>query len=109
MRYYVLVEPLPPQSDAYILAEVVRDAGDDKEFTPAASLAGARAVICSRSEIQRTAQGRRALELWERRDDSVYDLDSVALARAARAAGTVLLRAAADDEQRASSRRASTE
>lgn len=100
MRCYVLVQPLPPQTGSYILAEVVRDAGDEKEFTPAASLAGARTAICSRTELTRTDDGRRALELWERRDDSAFDVDSAAMAHASRAAGTVLLRAAADEERR---------
>jgi hypothetical protein len=92
MRFFVVIEPLTPGSDPYILAEVARDEGDDRALTPASALAGARATIQSRAELERSSAGLNALDLWRRRDDHAYDADSVAMGRTSRRAGALLLR-----------------
>lgn len=98
MRYYVVMDAMASDECSYVLAEVVRDPGDDKELTLAAVLAGARARIASRSELVRTAEGRRALQKWEWGDDSVFEAESAALAGTRRTAGPFVMRAVAPGE-----------
>jgi hypothetical protein len=99
MRYYVVIDAHEPDEGAYVIAEVVRDPGDDKELTLAATLAGARARVASRTELKRTIEGRRALDLWDRRDDSIFEAESRRLSGTSRASGTVLIRAVGAGER----------
>ena len=92
MRYFVVVDGIEEADGCYVLAEVVRDLGEDKELTLAGALAGAEARIVSRTELERSIGGRRALLRWRRGDDTDFDGESAKLATSARTSGSTLLR-----------------
>jgi len=104
MRYYVLFESDLPDVGPYILAEVVRDHTDtDRELSLAATLAGSRAVVATRLELLRSPEGRIALELWEARDDTAFELENELLTHAYRGEGARLR--VVDESEREPSKR----
>jgi hypothetical protein len=79
MRYFVYHRPDTTDVRPYILAEVVResfDAGQYREWSAAASLAGERCEVLTREELLQRPDGARALLSWERRDDRQFDVDT---------------------------------
>jgi hypothetical protein len=86
MRFYIYCQSDEPTVEPYILAEVVRDETNDRSLSLAASLSGPRSLILTRSELSTSPERRRALERWDLRDDSVFEDESVLLARNGRVA-----------------------
>jgi len=81
-RYYVLI-PGSAASVPYVVAEVVSDPGDDgsqRESSLAGDIAGPAAMICTRDELETTKLGRRALRAWREGNDSIYALETLAMA-----------------------------
>ena len=78
----------------FIVAELVRDDGDDREASLARSVAGALSSILTRDELLASADGSHALQLWEASDDTDYDASTARLNAATKpeAAGTRHLR-----------------
>ena len=98
MRLYVLCDAAETADDSYIVAEVAGVAGEAKDDSFAASLAGARSSVLSRAELQLTAAGTLALARWDHRDDSVFDRETVVLARTTRRSGRTRLRVIGTDD-----------
>jgi hypothetical protein len=92
MRLYVLCIASGIGDDSYIVAEMTSVRGEAKEDSFAATLAGARSEVLSRTELLLTADGTLALARWDHRDDSVFDRETVALARTTRRSGRTQLR-----------------
>ena len=74
------------------MAEVTRMAGEAKTDSFAGTIAGARSSVLSRDELLLTTDGALALARWDRRDDSVFDRETVVLARTSRRSGRTRLR-----------------
>jgi hypothetical protein len=100
MRLYVLCPAAEIADDSYIVAEVTRVAGEAKDDSFASTLAGARSSVLSRAELLSTTDGALALARWDHRDDSVFDRETVALARTTRRSGRTRLRVIGTDEHR---------
>jgi hypothetical protein len=84
MRFFIYCESDEPTVEPFILAEVVRDEASDRAMSLAAALAGPRSKILTRTELVCALDGRRALERWEARDDSMFETETALLHRTGR-------------------------
>jgi hypothetical protein len=83
MRFYVIAANLLPDIGAHVIAEVVRDGADvdpDRMNSLAGSIAGERASIATRDELESDPIWAQALRAWDRTDDSDFDRETVRLA-----------------------------
>jgi hypothetical protein len=104
MRYYVLCFSDYDDVSPHVIAEVVRDgANEDRETTLASALAGERAVVVTRAELEVDPVGRAALEDWEAGDDSAYYRETEAIL--ADAVASRRLRVVKEDDEEESRRR----
>jgi hypothetical protein len=79
VRYYILCVSDYADVPSYILAEVMRDAlddGFDREMTLASGLAGERAMILTRAELNASHEGTEALEAWSVKNDSSFNREN---------------------------------
>ena len=99
MRLYVLCHGNVPTDESYIVAEVTRIPGQTKNDSLAGSVAGAHSSVLSREELLLTTDGTLALSRWDHRDDSVFDRETVVLARTTRRSGRTRLRVIGPNDQ----------
>jgi hypothetical protein len=100
MRLYVLCLGNVPADDSYIVAEVTRVPGQTKSDSLAGAVAGAHSSVLSRDELMQTTDGALALSRWDHRDDSVFDRETVVLARTSRRSGRTRLRVIGPNDQK---------
>jgi hypothetical protein len=86
MRHYVVVASDDPRIKPHIIAEVVRDFGDDggdPRESLAGQLAGPRAKILTKGEILEMPDGSRILQDWQNGQDANFHMEAARLAREA--------------------------
>jgi hypothetical protein len=80
VRYFVVCFPDLPQIAPYIVAEVVRDVPRaDRDVSFASAVAGERAQIATRAELMADPRTRSAIEAWEGRDDTQFEMETLYL------------------------------
>jgi hypothetical protein len=86
MRHYVVVASDDPRIKPHIIAEVVRDIGDnggDPRESLAGHLAGPRAKVLTKGEILDLPDGSRMLRDWQNGQDANFHMEAARLARQA--------------------------